>query len=149
MADDAEGGGPDNGGVKTLRPTLSAGTVAAVLAAVAATLAAMSSLHLAGVLGAHVGGGYDPSAAGAAEAVIGAVLAAAAVAITMRPARTRPVGLAANGFAVAGFAYGLSITAAAGYAPDVAYHAAVLPVLVVTELVLASGVGPRPAPVVP
>jgi hypothetical protein len=135
--------------VKTHHPTISARTVAAVLATVAATLAAMSSLHLAGVLGAHVGGGYNATAAGVAEAVIGAVLAVAAVAMTRRPAQARPVGLAANGFAIAGFAYGLSITAAAGYAPDIAYHAAVLPVLVATELVLAAGVRHRPAPVVP
>jgi hypothetical protein len=51
------------------------------------------------------------------------------VAIFRFPERARRAGLAATGFALAGFLVGLSITARAGHWPDVAYHTAILPLL--------------------
>ena len=107
----------------------------ALMVFVAATLAVVSPLHLAGVTG---GGSkpYDPSSAGIAEAVICAVLAAAAVAAFRNPGRARPVAVGAVVFAIAGFLVGLSITARGGGAFDVAYHSAILPVLIVTLILL-------------
>ena len=73
--------------------------------------------------------------------------AAVAMLRTTRPART--IGLAASGFATAGFLFGLSITARGGHWPDIAYHLAVLPVLIASLVVLARSaprrgwVGPR------
>ena len=67
------------------------------------------------------------------------MLAAAAVVMVRAPARARKVGLAATGFAIVGFGVGLTITAQGGHAPDIAYHLAVLPVLLATFLVLLRG----------
>jgi hypothetical protein len=109
--------------------------MATVLAAVAASLAVASVLHLSG----HVhgrGAPFDADHAGVAEAVIGFVLAAAAVAMFRMPARARTIGVAATGFATAGFLLGLSITTRGGDAPDIAYHLAVLPILVASLVVL-------------
>jgi hypothetical protein len=52
------------------------------------------------------------------------------------PEEARAVGLAATGFAAFGFLVGLTITARAGHLPDIAYHAAVLPLLVAGFAVL-------------
>jgi len=122
--------------------------VAVVMMIEAASLAVASAVHLSG----HVSGRgepFDAGHAGIAEAIIGAVLLCAAVAMlrTTRPART--IGLAASGFATAGFLFGLSITARGGHWPDIAYHLAVLPVLIASLVVLARSaprrgwVGPR------
>ena len=46
------------------------------------------------------------------------------------PARARTIGLAATGFATAGFLLGLNFTARGGHLPDVAYHVVMLPVLI-------------------
>src|SRR5438132_481215 len=112
--------------------------LAAVMAVVAVSLAIASALHLAGLVHGR-GEPYDADDAGIAEAVIGFVLAAAAVAMVRAPARARTVGLAATGFAIVGFGVGLTITAQGGHAPDIAYHLAVLPVLLATFLVLLRG----------
>jgi len=109
--------------------------VAAVMALVALSLAVASTLHLGGVVHGR-GELYDAEDAGIAEAVIGLVLAAATVAMVRAPARARTVGLAASGFAIVGFGVGLTITAEGGHAPDIAYHLAVLPVLLGTFVVL-------------
>lgn len=109
---------------------------------IALSLAVASMVHLLG----HVQGRselYDAEDAGIAEAVICAVLAAGALAMVRNPDRARAVGLAATGFALVGFLVGLSITARAGHLPDIAYHAAVLPVLVIVFAALARM--PRPS----
>jgi hypothetical protein len=74
--------------------------------------------------------------AGIAEAVIGAVLAAAAVAVWRVPVRARPVAVGAVGFAILGFLVGLSITVRGADAFDVTYHAVMLPVLIITLILL-------------
>ena len=51
------------------------------------------------------------------------------------PRRARGAGLAANGFALVGFPIG-SQTAVGGHAPDIAYHATVIPVLLFIVVVL-------------
>jgi hypothetical protein len=109
--------------------------IAALIGFEATTLAVMSGLHLGGVLG---GGSepYNPSRAGIAEAVICLVLAAGAVALARNTAHARRVAVVATGFAIAGFVLGLSFTIRGGHAADVAYHAAVLPLLVLTLVVL-------------
>jgi peptidoglycan/LPS O-acetylase OafA/YrhL len=109
--------------------------VAAVMVAVAATLAVASALHLSGRVTGR-GTLYDAGDAGIAEAVIGIVLVVGAVAMFRRLRRARAIGLAATGFATAGFLLGLSITARGGHWPDIAYHVAVLPVLIGSLVVL-------------
>jgi hypothetical protein len=94
----------------------------------ALTLAIISPLHLSGVLG----GGrkpFDPTAAGSAEAIIGAVLLIGALALL----RNRPnAAIAATAFAIVGFLVGLSFTLRGGDGIDVAYHATMLPLLLLT-----------------
>lgn len=107
----------------------------------AATLSVASSVHLFG----HVQGRsktFDATGAGVAEAVIGAVLVVAAVAMFRRPAQARTIGLAATGFAIVGFLFGLSITAASGHLPDIAYHITMLPLLIGSEVILLRSQAP-------
>jgi len=109
--------------------------VATVSVAIAASLAVASYVHLAG----HVRGRnglFDSDDAGIAEAIIALVLVAGAIAMVSVPRRARAVGLASNGFALVGFAVGLTITAQAGHLPDIADHSAILPVLVASVVVL-------------
>jgi len=104
--------------------------IGGLLGAIAASLAVMSGLHLGGVV--HGGSGpYTPSKAGIAEAVIAGVLALAAGAQFRAHLRGRAIGLGATGFAIAGFIVGLSISASGGPAVDIAYHATILPILVI------------------
>jgi hypothetical protein len=103
--------------------------VAALMLVEAASLAVASGLHLSGRVAGR-GNLYDAGDAGIAEAVIGAVLLAAAVLMLRRPGLARAAGLAAGGFATLGFLVGLSITARGGHWPDIAYHLTVLPLLV-------------------
>lgn len=113
--------------------------IAWLMMAEAVSLAVMSTLHLTGRLG---GGGfpYRPSEAGIAEALIGAVLFAAAVAALIAPERARPFAIGSVVFAIIGFGVGISITIRGGSVPDIAYHSTVLPILLVTlALVLRSG----------
>jgi peptidoglycan/LPS O-acetylase OafA/YrhL len=108
---------------------------AALMLFVAGTLAVASPVHLFG----HVTGRgemFDADHAGIAEALIGTVLLASAVAMLRQPRRARTIGLAATGFATVGFLWGLSITARAGHWPDIAYHLALLPVLIGCLVVL-------------
>ena len=110
--------------------------VAALMAFEAFTLAVASTMHLSG----HVHGRgepFDANHAGIAEAIIGAMLAAGAVAMLRAPARARTIGVVLNGLAIVGFLNGLSITARGGDAPDIAYHLVVLPLLVASVVVLA------------
>jgi hypothetical protein len=94
------------------------------MACEAATLAVASILHL-------------PNRAGIAEAIIGVVLAAGALAMVRVPAGARTIGIVLNSLAIAGFLNGLIMTARAGDAPAIAYHLAVLPVLVASVVALA------------
>ncbi len=99
-------------------------------------LAVAAWLHLAG----HVEGRaaiFDPHDAGIAEALIAAVLAVGAFELLRRGRAARTIGIVTNGFAIAGFLVGLSITARAGHAPDIAFHVVVLPLLVVSVIALA------------
>lgn len=113
--------------------------VAWLMVAEAVSLAAMSTLHLTG----RVGGGsgpYRPSDAGIAEAIIAVVLFGAALWALFAPERARPAAIAATGFAIVGFGIGISITIRGGSTVDIAYHATVLPVLLVTlALLLRTG----------
>jgi len=128
-------------------PRVRVGAVAALMGLEAATLAAASSLHLSRL---HDGSGskpFDPVAAGTAEAVLCVVLAAGAVLLARRGVRARPAAVAATAIAVAGFLVGLQFTIRGGDAADLAYHAAVLPLLLVTLVLLLRP--RRPAPSAP
>jgi hypothetical protein len=102
---------------------------------VAATLAVMSALHLAGVLD-DGRTPFDPDRAGIAEAVIAVVLTAGALALERG---ARRVALVAVVFAIAGFGVGLSMTIRGHATWDIAYHAAVLPLLLLSLVVLTAG----------
>ena len=118
------------------RPARPRPRVAAALALESATLAVFATLHLSGAL--HVGSGSRGSyGAGTAEALICVALACGASALARSPARGRRVALWALAFAIFGFLVGLSFTVGSGDAIDLAYHLAMLPVLVATALLLA------------
>lgn len=121
--------------------------VAAITGLEAVSLAVASAMHLSGRVHGR-GAPFDADHAGIAEALIGVVLAGAAIALWRSGMRARREALVAIGFAVAGFCWGLSITARAGRWPDISYHVVVLPVLVVTFIMLlrsdeGSGTGDR------
>jgi len=106
--------------------------LAILMGLVAASLAVMSILHLAGAFD-----GRTDTGAGIPEAIIGVVLVVGALALVRNG--DRRAALAALGFAIAGFLVGLRFTIDDG-GVQLAYHAAVLPVLAL-GLVLAT----RPA----
>jgi hypothetical protein len=121
--------------------------IGVLMCIVAAALAAMSFLHLSGVL---AGGKrpFDRSGAGIAEALICLALGYGATRLwRMRP-RAHQVALAATGFAMVGFLVGLRFTMSGGDAIDIAYHLSVLPILLITliSLVRISPRGRRPRP---
>ena len=109
--------------------------IAALLIFESTTLAAASALHLSGFVHGR-STTYNATGAGVAEAVIGAVLLFAAVAMLHFPGRARAVGLAATGFAFVGFLVGLRFTTLGGRVPDIAYHVTLLPVFAATIVVL-------------
>lgn len=105
--------------------------IAALMVLEALSLALISALHLSGV----IAGGtkpYNPEAAGIAEAVIGVVLIAGATVVLRSTKHGRTAALAASGFAIVGFLVGLVFTISGGQPADVAYHATVLPLLILT-----------------
>jgi hypothetical protein len=106
--------------------------IAELMGFVAATLVVMSALHLAGATG-------EGPAAGIPEALIAVVLAVGALALGRG---ARGVALGAVVFAVVGFGIGLSFTARDGSAADLAYHATMLPLLLLA-LVGLSGTSRR------
>jgi hypothetical protein len=110
----------------------------------AASLAVMSALHLGGVLR---GGSapFRPGAAGLAELLIGLVLLAAILTLHYAPHRARPIALAALGFAILGFLVGLNFTVRSANTIDIAYHATVLPLLILTLALLLRRRHPEPA----
>jgi peptidoglycan/LPS O-acetylase OafA/YrhL len=99
-----------------------------------ATLAAIASLHLGGVLQGSEP--FRPTIAGIAEAIIGLALVIGAAALLRRSHRARPIAIATTVFAIAGFVVGLGFTLRGGGAVDVAYHVLMLPVLLLTLVVL-------------
>lgn len=99
------------------------------MAAIAVSLGVMSYLHLGGSLALR-------STAGIPEAIIGVVLLAAAAVVLLAPARARTTATAATVFAIAGFVLGLTFTVTGGNATDIAYHATVLPILVLTLVLI-------------
>jgi hypothetical protein len=105
--------------------------IAILIGLEAATLAVMSALHLTGIL---AGGTrpFRPTDAGVAEAVISGVLLGGAVALVRHPLRGRLIALAALAFAILGVIAGLGFTVRGGDTIDVAYHATLLPVLLIT-----------------
>jgi drug/metabolite transporter (DMT)-like permease len=105
--------------------------IASMMAFVAATLAVASILHLSGAL-SDGSKPFRPSGAGVAEAVICVVLVAGAGALFRHPVRGRRPALAALAFAILGFIVGLRFTISGGAAIDLAYHVAMLPLLVLT-----------------
>jgi hypothetical protein len=110
--------------------TAAAHRVGLLFGLVAASLAVMSSLHLSGALAGEKP--FQGTHAGVAEALIAVVLALGAAALLRDWKHSRAVALAANLFAIAGVVVGLSFTVRGGGAVDVAYHAIVLPVLLLT-----------------
>jgi hypothetical protein len=111
----------------------------------AATLAIMSILHLTGI----VAGGtrpFRPTDAGIAEAVICLVLFGGAAALVRHPPGGRVVALAALGFAILGVIAGLGFTVGGGDAVDVAYHATLLPLLLITLAAVSKRLPLHPHP---
>jgi hypothetical protein len=100
----------------------------------AATLAVVASLHLGGVLGGSKP--FRPTAAGVVEAIIGVALSGGAAALLRKSAHARGIAVAATLFAIAGFVLGLTFTVRGGGAIDVAYHAVMLPLLLLALIVL-------------
>lgn len=117
-----------------LRRSIATG-VAVLMLVEAASLAVASSLHLGGLVDGRAKS-FDPDAAGLAEAAIGVVLLVGALVMLRDPRRARTAGIAANAFALVGFLIGISETATGGHAPDIAYHATVIPLLVISLVVL-------------
>ena len=111
--------------------------ITALLGFVAATLVVASALHLTGVVD-DGSPPFDRDRAGIAEAVIAVVLAAGAVALTRG---ARRIALAAVVFAIAGFGVGLSMTIRGHATGDIAYHALMLPLLLLALAQL--GFSPR------
>jgi hypothetical protein len=93
----------------------------------ALTFAVAASIHF-GLL--FTGGEHQR--AGIAESVIAGVLALGLVSTSVRPAATRAIGVAVQGFALLGTLVGI-LTIAIGVgprtAPDVIYHAGIVAVL--------------------
>ena len=113
--------------------------VAALMGFVAATLVVASALHLAGVVD-DGSPPFDPDRAGIAEAVIAAVLAVGAFALVRG---VRRVALGSVVFAIAGFGVGLSMTVRGGATGDIAYHATMLPLLLLALALLSRGASRR------
>jgi len=113
---------------------------AVVMLAAAATIGIASDLHLDGriPLGFTTITGEHFSRVSVPEAIIGAVLAAGAVIVTVAPRRARAVALGAVGFAVLGVLAGLgfALTSSPHIAADLAYHLSVLVVLLAALLAL-------------
>jgi hypothetical protein len=111
----------------------------------ASTLAVMSALHLSGIL---AGGTrpFRPTDAGIAEAVIGVVLIGGAAALARRPLHGRAIAGAALGLAILGVIAGLNFAIQGGDAIDIAYHATILPLLLITLAAMSRKLCVHPAP---
>ena len=116
-----------------------AGRTAGLLMSLAAvTLGVASYLHRDGhiPLGFTVVNGERFYGASIPEAVIAFVVAVGGMAALAVPHRARPVALGTTIFAILGVAYGLSVTAGTGRVIDMAYHCALLTVLLATAVIL-------------
>ena len=107
-----------------------------ILMAVAAlTLLVAAAVH------ASVFGPIDPfEGAAPPEAILGVVLAAAAITALYSPS-SRTFALGATVLALVGTLYGLTVTVPRGAPGDIAYHVTLLALLAVTAVLL---VRPRP-----
>jgi hypothetical protein len=115
--------------------------VAVLVGVVACSLAVAAALHLSGQVRGR-SAPFDADHAGVAEALLCLVLAGGAVALWRSGLRARRIGLGTVGFTIAGFGWGLSITAQGGHWPDIAYHLAVLPLLIGSLVALVRDHGP-------
>lgn len=106
-------------------------SVVALMGFEAASLAVMSTLHLTSVLG-RGSKPFDHVHAGIAEALICAVLSVGAIARLRAHRHGRGIAIGAVVFAIAGFIVGLNFTVRGGDTIDIAYHATVLPLLLLT-----------------
>jgi hypothetical protein len=105
--------------------------VAVLMTLEAASLVVVSAVHLS----------RSQTNAGIPEAVICVALATGAVAVYRAVPSWRTAALGTVGLAIAGFLLGLSVTARGHSLGDVAYHAIVLPLLVVTLALAMPGAG--------
>jgi hypothetical protein len=113
------------------RPPVGTRAIARLMLFEAGTLAAFALLHLSGAL-RPTGATSGSRGAGVAEAVIGIVLVAGAIALRRRPRAGRPLALASIAFAILGFIVGLTFTVGGGQAIDLGYHLVMLPILILT-----------------
>jgi hypothetical protein len=116
--------------------------IAMVMGLVAASLAVMSGVHLAGLL--QGSSPFRPDGAGIAEAIICVAMLVGALALWRTTAHHWGVAVATTGFAIAGFVVGLTFTLRGGEAIDIAYHGTVLPLLLLTLLWLLRTRDPAP-----
>jgi hypothetical protein len=125
--------------MKTVQPTVRSASlprgILALIALEAASLAVVSSLHLAGAT-ARGRPPFDATSAGIAEALICLVLLAAISVNVRRSPFGRLAAVAAVGFAIVGFLVGLGFTLRGGSSADIAYHASMLPILIATLALL-------------
>jgi hypothetical protein len=117
--------------------------VVALMGLEALSLAAMSVRHLTGTL-ASGSKPFEPGGAGIAEALICLALTGGAITLARARPAGRSIALAALAFAILGFIVGLTFTIRGGGAIDIAYHATVLPLLLLTLLLLLRNRAPSP-----
>lgn len=111
--------------------------IAVLMTFIAATLAVMASVHLAGLLRGSKP--FRPDDAGIAEAAICAALIAGAAVLWRRAAHRWVVAVATTCFAILGFVAGLGFTLRGGDTIDIAYHATILPLLLLALAALLRG----------
>jgi hypothetical protein len=104
--------------------------IAVLMGVIALSLAVMSALHFADVLVGEKP--FRPERAGTSEAVICVALAVGCAVLVRRLPRRGLVAIIAVLIAVAGFILGLTFTTRGGGTVDIAYHATVLPLLLLT-----------------
>ena len=120
---------------RAMRRLVSQHAIVRLMACQAITLAIASALHLSGADSA-----MDSSArtaAGLAEALICVALVFGAAALAGGRPWGQTAAMMAIGFAIFGFVLGLSFTVRGGDTPDVAYHATMLGVFIVTAIQLS------------
>lgn len=124
--------------------------IGVMLSMAAVTLGLASYLHRDGDirLGFTVIRGESFLGASIPEAVIAAVLAAAAAVVLIAPHRARRVALGATAFAILGTAFGMTVTIPRGRAADIVYHSALLAWLLVTGALLLRWNRRAPKPLV-
>jgi hypothetical protein len=122
-------------------------TVAGALLCVAAlTLAVASLLHFGVAIPLGATTISDPFAGAAIpEAVLAVVVAAGAVTLLAHVPAARWLAPAATLLALAGTLYGLSVTLRRGEPGDIAYHLALLTLLVASAVLLLVALRHRPA----